>query len=49
MSIPTERLARLFGREVPGLLGLLLVAVVGFGLTSPQFLTAANFDSIAFQ
>jgi simple sugar transport system permease protein len=49
MSVFTERLRRLFGREVPGLLGLLLLAVVAFGLTSPQFLTAANFESIAFQ
>ena len=53
MSV-TERAAcrsrpRLFGREVPGLLGLLALTVVAFGLTSPQFLTAANFDSIAFQ
>jgi simple sugar transport system permease protein len=49
MSGFTERLGRMFGREVPGLLGLLAVTVVAFGLTSPQFLTAANFDSIAFQ
>ena len=48
MSVFTERLRRLFGREVPGLLGLLLLAMVAFGLTSP-FLTAANFESIAFQ
>jgi simple sugar transport system permease protein len=45
----TERLGRLFGREVPGLLGLLALTVVAFGLTTPHFLSAANFDSIAFQ
>jgi simple sugar transport system permease protein len=49
MSVFAERLGRVFGREVPGLLGLLALTVVVFGLTSPQFLTAANFDSIAFQ
>ena len=45
----TERLGRVFGREVPGLLGLLALTVVAFGLTTPHFLSAANFDSIAFQ
>jgi simple sugar transport system permease protein len=45
----TERLGRVFGREVPGLLGLLALTVVAFGLTTPYFLSAANFDSIAFQ
>ncbi len=49
MSAFTESLGRMFGREVPGLLGLLALTVVAFALTSPQFLTAANFDSIAFQ
>ena len=49
MSILTERLGRHFGREAPGLIGLLALAVIIFGLASPQFLTAANFDSIAFQ
>ena len=39
----------MFGREVSGLLGLFALLVVAFGLTSPQFLSAANFDSIAFQ
>jgi simple sugar transport system permease protein len=45
----SDRLGRIFGREVPGLLGVLALTVVAFGLTAPQFLTAANFDSIAFQ
>ena len=45
----TDHLGRIFGREVLGLLGLLALAVVLFGLTTPHFLSAANFDSIAFQ
>jgi simple sugar transport system permease protein len=49
MSGFSGRLGAMFGREVPGLLGLLALTVVAFGLASPQFLTAANFDSIAFQ
>jgi simple sugar transport system permease protein len=49
MSILTERAGRMFGREVTGLLGLLAVTVATFGLASPQFLSVANFDSIAFQ
>jgi simple sugar transport system permease protein len=49
MSILAESLGRLFGREVPGLVGLLGLTVIVFGLASPQFLSAANFDSIAFQ
>src|SRR5690348_6147463 len=49
MSAFAERLGRMFGREVPGLVGLLALTVIAFGLASPQFLTSANFDSIAFQ
>ncbi|HEX9168998.1 MAG TPA: ABC transporter permease, partial [Roseiarcus sp.] len=49
MSVLTDRLGRLFGREVPGLLGLLVLTMASFALTSPQFLTEANFESIAFQ
>ena len=45
----TERLGRAFGREVTGLLGLLALTLVAFGLTTPHFLSAANFNSIAFQ
>jgi simple sugar transport system permease protein len=49
MSVLTDRLGRVFGREVPGLLGLLVLTMAAFALTSPQFLTDANFESIAFQ
>jgi simple sugar transport system permease protein len=49
MSVFSGRVGSMFGREVPGLLGLLALTVLAFGLTSPQFLTTANFDSIAFQ
>ena len=49
MSVVAERLGRVFGRDVSGLLVLFALLVVAFGLTTPQFLTAANFDSIAFQ
>ena len=38
-----------FGRETPGLIGLLALTLLVFGLTTPHFLSAANFDSIAFQ
>jgi simple sugar transport system permease protein len=44
-----ERLGRVFRREESGLVGLLALAVVAFGLTTPHFLSAANFDSISFQ
>ena len=43
------RMAAAFGPEVPGLLGFLMLVIVVFGLTAPNFLTAANFGSIAFQ
>jgi len=43
------RLARAFGAEVPGLLGFLALVLVVFGILAPNFLTAANFGSIAFQ
>jgi simple sugar transport system permease protein len=49
MSTFTERLRRVFGREVMGLLGLFALTVVAFSLTSPQFLSIGNFDSIGFQ
>ena len=45
----TERLGRVFGREVIGLLGLFALTVIAFSLTSPQFLSLGNFDSIGFQ
>lgn len=40
---------RVFGTEVLGLLGFLLVVVLAFSFTAPQFLSAANFNSMAFQ
>ena len=49
MSTFTERLGRVFGREVMGLLGLFALTVVAFSLTSRQFLSIGNFDSIGFQ
>jgi simple sugar transport system permease protein len=36
-------------REVPGLLGFLLLVVAVFGLTAPNFLSTANLGSIAYQ
>jgi simple sugar transport system permease protein len=42
-------LRKLIGAEVLGLLGFLLLVVVAFAMTAPQFLTAANFQSMAFQ
>ena len=44
-----ERIKQAFGPEVPGLLGFLALVVVVFGLTAPNFLTAANLGSIAYQ
>jgi simple sugar transport system permease protein len=43
------RVKAAFGAEVPGLIGFLLLVMVVFGVTAPNFLTAANFGSIAFQ
>jgi simple sugar transport system permease protein len=42
-------LAGLVDRDVVGLLALLLVVVVVFGVTAPGFLTASTFTSVAFQ
>jgi len=44
-----DRIKRAFGPEVPGLLGFLVLVVAVFGLTAPNFLTAANLGSIAYQ
>ena len=47
-----KRLTRLkvaLGAEVLGLLAFLLAVIVLFGLTAPNFLTVANFGSVAFQ
>jgi simple sugar transport system permease protein len=49
MSVLSERLGQVVGRDVIGLVGLFAVTVIAFGIISPQFLSAANFDSIAFQ
>lgn len=43
------RLRQAYGDEVLGLLAFLFVVLVGFSLATPQFLSAANFNSMAFQ
>lgn len=42
-------LPKSLGTEIVGLLAFLFVVVIAFSLATPQFLTAANFGSIAFQ
>jgi simple sugar transport system permease protein len=49
MTALYRRVAAAFGPEVPGLLGFLALVIVVFCLFAPNFLTTANFDSIAFQ
>lgn len=49
MSALYRRAASVLGPEVPGLLGFLVLVLVVFSLAAPQFLTGANFGSIAFQ
>lgn len=49
MTALYRRLSAAFGAEVPGLPGFLVLVLVVFGLTAPNFLTGANFGSIAFQ
>lgn len=49
MHAVIERLRHNFGPEVPSLVGFLIIVVVIFGLTAPNFLTMANFGSIAYQ
>lgn len=44
-----RRLDQQLGAGVPGLIGFLAVVLVVFSLATPQFLTGANFSSIAFQ
>jgi simple sugar transport system permease protein len=44
-----DRVEAIFGREVAGLLGFLALVLTVFAVTTPQFLTAANFSSMAFQ
>ena len=43
------KLDKAFGSGVLGLLGFLALVLVAFSLASPQFLSAANFNSMAFQ
>jgi simple sugar transport system permease protein len=45
----TQRLEKQVGAGVLSLLGFLVLVIVAFSFVTPQFLTAANFDSIAFQ
>jgi simple sugar transport system permease protein len=49
MTALYRRAAAVFGPEVPGLLGFLALVLIVFGLFAPNFLTGANFGSIAFQ
>lgn len=49
MTALYRRAVAAFGPEVPGLLGFLLLVLVVFGLFAPNFLTLANFESVAFQ
>ena len=44
-----DRFEAMFGRDVAGLLGFLALVLVVFAATTPQFLTVANFSSMAFQ
>lgn len=44
-----DRFEAIFGRDVAGLLGFLALVLVAFAATTPQFLTGANFSSMAFQ
>ena len=49
MTMFYAKLDTAVGKGVIGLIGFLAVVLVGFSLASPQFLTLANFDSMAFQ
>jgi len=49
MTALYRRAAAAFGPEVPGLLGFLALVLIVFSLAAPNFLTPANFGSIAFQ
>jgi simple sugar transport system permease protein len=44
-----NRIEGVLGGDVAGLIGFLLIVLVVFSLTTPQFLTSASFDSMAFQ
>eukprot|EP01037_Dinobryon_pediforme_P011897 gene11897-11989_t len=49
MSTLYANLDKTLGKGVIGLVGFLAVVLVGFSLAAPQFLTSANFGSMAFQ
>lgn len=49
MTTPLQRIRRELGPEVPGLAAFLVLVVAVFGIAAPNFLTAANFGSIAYQ
>lgn len=49
MTAALAKLDQQLGSGVLGLLGFLAIVLVAFSLASPQFMTTANFDSIAFQ
>jgi simple sugar transport system permease protein len=49
MSRLSANIEKVMGSEVVGLVGFLLLVVVAFGIVSPQFLTSANVNSMAFQ
>lgn len=49
MTTLINRLQTVMSKEVLGLFGFLLIVIIGFSLAAPQFLSLANFNSIAFQ
>ncbi|HZZ62905.1 MAG TPA: ABC transporter permease [Roseiarcus sp.] len=49
MSRLAKRIESALGGGIAGLLGFLALVVLAFSLTTPQFLTVANLDSMAFQ
>lgn len=49
MVTALARIDKWLGQGVAGLMGFLLLVIAVFSLATPQFFTAANFDSIAFQ
>lgn len=49
MSHLFTRLRDAYGADVLGLLGFLAIVLIGFSIATPQFLSLANFNSIAFQ
>jgi len=49
MATLYARLDKALGTGVLGLIGFLALVLIAFSLAAPNFLTAANFDSMAFQ